>query len=106
MSMHIGDDGHFIISLCCRRCGYSGVNREGQTDFALLGKDIDGFIFFECPRCHEQNRFDPLAEYESMDGNSQTKFAQRSVFGKTWMQILCLAAIVVLAILYLVLRKT
>ena len=52
-------DGHFVIELTCP-CGYSGSNTYGKVDFRILGKDKNGFLYLECPKCNKHLQYDNI----------------------------------------------
>lgn len=54
-------DGHFVIELTCPNCGLKGICTYGQQEFKLLGKDEEGFICYECPKCSKHLKYDSLS---------------------------------------------
>ena len=59
--------GHIVLKLTCPSCGTRGENTHGNIDFQILGKDQDGFLYFECPKCRKHLQYDP------MTGNIKTR---------------------------------
>ena len=58
---------HIVIKLNCPDCGTQGENTFGKEDFKILGKDRQGFIYFECPNCLKH------LKYDSMTGRIKTQ---------------------------------
>ncbi len=54
-------DGHTVIKLICPRCKREGENTFGNICFRILGKDRNGFLYFECPDCKEHLQYDPMS---------------------------------------------
>jgi predicted RNA-binding Zn-ribbon protein involved in translation (DUF1610 family) len=54
-------NGHIVINLICPRCGTEGENTHGRIQFKILGKDEQGYIYFECPNCKEHLQYDPVS---------------------------------------------
>lgn len=52
-------DGHIVIDLSCP-CSYKSIFTYNKMDFALLGKDRKGYLYFECPECKQHLQYDPL----------------------------------------------
>jgi hypothetical protein len=61
------EDGHFITHLTCPKCRSNGIVSHIHNDFRLLGKDKEGFIYFECPNCKTHLQWDSL--YGSIKSN-------------------------------------
>jgi len=53
-------EGHFVVKLKCPSCGTEGENVYGKLDFKVLGKDTEGFMYFECPDCKKHLQFDVM----------------------------------------------
>jgi hypothetical protein len=51
---------HIVIKLICPRCKREGENTFGNICFRVLGKDRNGFAYFECPDCMEHLQYDPV----------------------------------------------
>jgi hypothetical protein len=49
---------HIVIRLKCPCCGTEGENTCGNISFRILGKDREGFMYFECPNCKEHLQYD------------------------------------------------
>jgi hypothetical protein len=52
--------GHIVIKLKCPHCGTEGENTCGSIIFRILGKDREGFLYFECPDCKEHLQYNPV----------------------------------------------
>lgn len=49
-------NGHIVIDLKCA-CGWEGILTYGKTDATFLGKDMKGYIYFECPVCNRHIQY-------------------------------------------------
>lgn len=54
-------DSHFTTHLICPKCKTKGEVSHIRKDFRLLGKDKEGFIFFECPNCRTHLKWDSIS---------------------------------------------
>ena len=55
-------DGRFLVNIRCA-CGQEGEFSHKRKDFQLLGKDKEGFLYFECPGCSRHLKLDPTNNY-------------------------------------------
>ena len=53
-------NGHYVINLRCP-CKHEGTVTYGRMDYKLLGKDVKGFLYFECPKCRQHLQYDPMS---------------------------------------------
>ncbi|MFH1427585.1 MAG: hypothetical protein ABIG60_03600 [Patescibacteria group bacterium] len=51
---------HMVIKLKCPFCNHEGETTYGSIEFKVLGKDKMGWMCFECPKCKNHLRFDPI----------------------------------------------
>lgn len=54
------EDGHFITHLSCPKCDNKGIVAHYLQEFKLLGKDKDGYLYFECPKCTTHLKWDSI----------------------------------------------
>jgi hypothetical protein len=54
------ENGHFSTHLICPKCKSNGIVSHLRNDFKMLGKDKEGFIFFECPNCKTHIKWDSI----------------------------------------------
>ncbi len=99
------EDERFTLHLSCRGCGFTGVNQFGREDFIHRGKDREGFLYFECPRCREHLQFDSMLEYSKIQKLPGIGNLSRYYLNKTWVQILILGLVTLAGMLVLILRK-
>lgn len=55
------ENGHFVTHLVCPKCKISGSFSHINQDFRMLGKDKEGYIFFECPNCKTHLKWDSIS---------------------------------------------
>jgi len=54
------EDGHFVTHLICPTCKTNGIVTFEKQDFKVLGKDKNGFIYFECPECETHLKWNSM----------------------------------------------
>jgi len=49
-------------NLKCPNCSFEGIATINRKNFKVLGKDEEGYIYFECPKCRSHLKYDGLTK--------------------------------------------
>jgi len=49
-------------NLKCPKCSFKGILSHKRKDFKVLGKDDEGCLYFECPKCKSHLKYDGLTK--------------------------------------------
>ncbi len=47
-------------NLKCPKCSFKRIPTYKRKGFKVLGKDEEGYLYFECPKCENHLRYDGL----------------------------------------------
>ncbi len=47
-------------NLKCPKCSFEGIPTINRKNFKVLGKDEEGYLYFECPKCESHLKYDGL----------------------------------------------
>jgi predicted RNA-binding Zn-ribbon protein involved in translation (DUF1610 family) len=47
-------------NLKCPKCSFEGILTYKRKDFKVLGKNEEGYLYFECPKCKSHLKYDGL----------------------------------------------
>ena len=47
-------------NLKCPKCNFGGILTYKRKDFKVLGKNEEGYLYFECPKCKSHLKYDGL----------------------------------------------
>ncbi len=47
-------------NLKCPKCSFEGIVTYKKKGFKVLGKDEEGYLHFECPKCKKHLKYDGL----------------------------------------------
>jgi predicted RNA-binding Zn-ribbon protein involved in translation (DUF1610 family) len=47
-------------NLKCPKCSFEGIATYKKKGFKVLGKNEEGYLYFECPKCESHLKYDGL----------------------------------------------
>lgn len=47
-------------NLKCPKCSFEGIVTYKRKGFKVLGKNEEGYLYFECPKCESHLKYDGL----------------------------------------------
>ena len=49
-------------NLKCPKCGFERILTRNRKNFKVLGRDEEGYLYFECPKCGSHLKYDGLTK--------------------------------------------
>ena len=53
-------------NLKCPKCSFEGIAAYRRKGFKVLGKNEEGYLYFECPKCKSHLKYDGLTRAITM----------------------------------------